>query len=159
MCATVNHSNVSPAHGALVFDDLSQVLPEVRRLRTAHRVTGRWTLAQICRHLADSLNGSIDGFGVNRHRLMRVLFGRLALRRVFDTGSLDPGFTVTERLNPPADSDLDESIDLLERAVARYRAHAGPLRVHPFFGALSRSEWDRLHCIHCAHHLRRVVLD
>ena len=28
-----------------------------------------------------------------------------------------------------------------------------PPAPHPFFGPLTRAEWTRLHCIHCAHHL------
>lgn len=142
---------------APAFGDLGDVLPYVESLCHAHRTTGRWTLGQICRHLADSFDGSIDGFGDNRHRVMRTLFGRAALRRIFATGRLDDGFTVTTRLDPPADAELPESIEALRRAIDRYRAHTGPMHIHPFFGRLTREEWDRLHRIHCAHHLRRVV--
>lgn len=159
MHSSVHHAATPATRRDLTFDDLDRVLAEVRRLRGAHHVTGQWSLAQTCHHLADSLNGSMDGFRVSRHRIMRVLFGRLALRKVFDTGEIDPGFTVTDRLNPPPDADLDDAVERLRAAVERYRAHAGALAVHPFFGKLTRREWDRLHCIHCAHHLRRVVPD
>ncbi len=142
-----------------VFEDLSDALAYVDRLRAHHRTTGNWSLAQICRHLADSVNGSIDGFGVRRHRIMRRFFGRMALRNVFREGVLGDGFTVTESLTPPPDADLEESIEDLRRAIERYRAHIGPVRFHPFFGTLTRPEWDRLHRIHCAHHLRHAVPD
>ena len=34
-----------------------------------------------------------------------------------------------------------------------YQSYADPFPEHPFFGPLSRHDWDRLHRIHCAHHL------
>ncbi len=134
-------------------------MAELERLSHGHRTVGDWTLAQICRHLADSVDGSMDGFGVRHHLIMRRFFGRSALQRVFETDRLGSGFTVTVRLNPPGDCDQVDSTERLRRAISRYRAHRGALHFHPFFGALTRSEWDRLHCIHCAHHLRYAVPD
>lgn len=148
---------VSDTRRALVFNDLAEVLQDVERMRTEHRTIGNWSLAQICKHLADSFNGSIDGFGVDRHWLMRTVVGRSALRRVFQTNSLDTGFTVTERLNPSPDVELDPSITDLSNALDRFTAHTGPLHLHPFFGELDHDEWRRLHCIHCAHHLSFVL--
>lgn len=144
---------------ALHFGELSEILPEVRRLSGGCRPLGRWTLAQTCRHLADSFSGSMDGFGVQEHRLMRTLFGRAALLDVFRTGKIGSGFTVTERLNPPPDVDLDAAIVALDQALRRFESHTGPLHFHPFFGELDRAEWTRLHCIHSAHHLRRLIPD
>ncbi len=134
------------------FSDLAEIVPYAKSLRAGHVPTGRWSLAQICRHLADSFTGSMDGFGVDHHRVMRGLFGRRALKDVFQNG-LSPGFTVTERLNPPPDADFGASVEDLETAIERFQRSDGPLHMHPFFGRLDRSEWERLHLIHCAHHL------
>lgn len=141
----------------LSFTVLAEVMPEVTRLRQGHRAVGNWTLAQTCRHLADSFHGSIDGFRTDRHRIMRTLFGRRALGRVFATHRIDEGFTVTDRLNPPADSDPEESAARLDAALRRFIEHTGPWGIHPFFGRLTGAEWTRLHCIHCAHHLSFVI--
>jgi hypothetical protein len=141
----------------LRFNDLSEVMPEVERLRRSHRTTGRWTLAQVCRHLADSFNGSIDGFGVRNHRVMRWLFGRRALQQVFAGETLGRGFTVTKNLDPPETCDENDCVEALAQAIQRFTDTSGPLHFHPFFGDLTRPEWDRLHRIHCAHHLSFVV--
>jgi hypothetical protein len=141
----------------LVFSGLDDILAEVERLRAGCRMVGRWSLGQICRHLADSFDGSVNGFGVRRHWLMRTVFGRVAIRRVFATGRIDAGFTVTERLNPPESAPLDESVARLAAALDRYRSHDGSMGIHPFFGRLSRAEWDRLHVIHSAHHLSFAI--
>ncbi|MEE9296583.1 MAG: DUF1569 domain-containing protein [Phycisphaerae bacterium] len=158
MSAGPDNSRTVDGRRDLVFADLSEVMPEVERLQAGgHRSTGRWTLAQVCVHLADSFTGSMDGFGVRRHRLMRVLFGRTALRRVFQTDSIDSGFTVTEKLNPPAQPDSEATVKRLASAIDRFQSHTGPLHFHPFFGRLTRPEWDHLHRIHCAHHLSRLI--
>jgi len=140
----------------LHFTNLDQILVEVDLLRAGHHTVGNWSLAQICRHLADSFSGSMDGFGVRNHRVMRFLFGRRALRDALRHG-IAPGFTVTDRLTPPADVVLDETVAELVCAVERYKQFIGPMHFHPFFGNLSRAEWDLLHLVHSAHHLSFAV--
>ena len=147
-----------PQRRSLAFAELSEIMPDVHRMRRGHSTTGNWSLAQICRHLADSFTGSMDGFGVRNHRLMRFLFGRRAVEDVFIHG-LGTGFTVAEKLKPPSNLVLDETVGELGRSIDRYRAHTGPLHFHPFFGRLTPDQWSRLHCIHCAHHLSYVVAD
>lgn len=140
----------------LSFDDLSQVLPEVRRVKVGHRTVGRWTLGQICKHLADGINGSMDGLDLGRHRFKRLFFAKRMLQYTFRYGI--PGdYTVDPNIEPPPGVDLEEAIEELTRAIERYRAHRGPLQAHPLFGKMPRDIWDRLHCIHCAHHLSFVI--
>jgi len=57
------------------------------------------------------------------------------------------------RRAPPAHVELGPAIEELRRAIDRYLGHRGRLRPHPLFGCLSRADWDRLHCVHAAHHL------
>ncbi len=141
---------------SLAFNDLSQVVPEVRGLLNCRRTVGQWTLAQICRHLADTVNASMDGFDMRRHRLKRRLCGKLLLRLTFRYG-IPAGYTVDPALSPPEDADLDQALADLKRAIARYQTHQGRLHPHPLFGRLSRPMWDRLHCFHCGHHLSFAI--
>ncbi len=141
---------------SLSLDNLSQVVAEVELLRDSHRTVGRWSLAQICKHLADSINGSIDGFDLRRHRFKRFFFAKRMLRYTFRYG-IPAGYTVDPNLTPPNNIDLDEAIDQLARAIDRYEQHRGRLEAHPLFGKLPRDMWNRLQCFHCAHHLRFVI--
>lgn len=43
--------------------------------------------------------------------------------------------------------------------IARFAAFAEPLPAHPHLGPMTRDEWGRFHCLHCAHHLSFVVPD
>lgn len=140
----------------LTFRDLGEILPEVRRLIPAHRTVGRWTLAQICRHLADTINGSMDGLDLRRHRFKRFFLSKRLLRWTYQNG-IPPGYTIDPKLTPPPEVILGEALAALERAIERYRSYRGRLCAHPLFGDLSREMWDELHCFHGAHHLSFVI--
>jgi len=122
----------------------------------AHRTVGRWTLAQVCRHLADTITGSMEGFDLRRHRLKRFFLSKRLLRHAYEHG-IPAGYTVDPKLTPPPHVNLDEEAARLERVMERYRSYRGRLRAHPLFGDLSRAKWDQLHCFHGAHHLSFVI--
>ena len=90
----------------LHFSDLPEVLAEANRLALNHRTLGRWTLAQICRHLADTIHGSIDGFDLRRHRFKRLIFRSLLLAYAYRWG-IPKAYTVDPKLNPPEGLRLD----------------------------------------------------
>jgi len=141
----------------LHFDDLSEVLNDVRKMQTLpHRSAGNWTLAQVCKHLTDTIHGSINGLLLSGPRWRRVLFGRRILAWTLKNG-IPPGVTLDSKLTPPPDCEFDVSLRQLERAIERYSAYRGRLQPHPVFGQLNRETWNRLHCFHCAHHLSFIV--
>jgi hypothetical protein len=54
-------------------------MPDVQRLLAGHRTVGRWSLAQICNHLAASITWSVEGFPDRPAPwLVRVTLGNLA---------------------------------------------------------------------------------
>ena len=141
---------------SLRFFDVSQVVPDVLRLRSSHRTLAKWSLAQICKHLADSVNGSINGFGLGRHRFKRFFFRKLLLAYTLRYG-IPRNYLVDPGIEPAKDLELDDAITQLVQAIERYQAHDGPLQAHPLFGKMPRDVWDRIQCIHCAHHLSFVI--
>lgn len=140
----------------LAFSDLAEVISDVRRLRDGHKTLGRWTLAQICTHLAGGINGSIDGLDLSRHRFKRFFFSRTILRYTFRFG-IPADYRVDPGIEPTSDPDPDEAVSDLARAIDRYLSHRGPLQAHPLFGRMRRDVWDRVHRVHCAHHLSFVI--
>src|SRR6516165_9707364 len=44
----------------LRYESFEEVMPDVERLLAGHTTVGRWTLAQICRHLAAILRRHVD---------------------------------------------------------------------------------------------------
>lgn len=140
----------------LAFEDIAEVLPEVERLRGAHRTLGRWTLGQICWHLAQSFHGSLDGFDLRRHRIKRFFLARPMFDYTLRYG-IPRNYTVDPGIHPPGSIEQDEGIDALTDAINRYLGYEGSLKAHPLFGVMDRSRWNRLHCVHTAHHLSFVV--
>jgi len=140
----------------LTFNDVDEIIPDVRTLLAGHRTVGQWTLAQICRHLADSFHGSMDGFDLRHHRVKRFFMAKRMLQHALERG-IPRDYMVNPRLTPPPDPDLDESVSALAAAIDRYAAHAGPLHPHPLFGRMDRPTWNRVHCVHSAHHLRFAI--
>jgi len=140
----------------LSFSSVSEVVPEVRRLTPSHRVVGNWSLGQICDHLARSFLGSMEGFDLSRHRLKRFFIKKRMLEFALNKG-IPIGWTVDSNLTPLPAVALDEAVDALDRAVRRYENHRGRLHPHPLFGNMPRETWDRIHCVHCAHHLSFAV--
>jgi hypothetical protein len=140
---------------ALHFDDVNQVMPEVVLLLHGYSRGGNWTLAQVCRHLALVLQGTVEGWRWRMPWIFRRTVGALVFRRVLASGKMGEGIKLNEQLKLIPESNLDDRVEaeFLHSALRVFMASPGPFPEHPFFGPLTRSQWDRLHAIHCAHHL------
>jgi hypothetical protein len=141
----------------LEFDGLDEVMPEVERLlRDGYTTMGRWSLAQICRHLAATLRRVVDlPASTPVDASQRV--SEEEKRRVFASGTIPEGLPGPPEVMPPEGLDPHAEAEGLRAAIAHYRASPGPAVPHRFFGPLTRDEWDRLQCVHCAHHLGFAV--
>ena len=146
----------NPKRRAIQFETVDQITPEVERLKAAHRLVGNWSLGQVCRHLEASFQGSIRGLDLRNHRIKRFFFAKRMLAQALRSG-IPEGYTVDPGIEPPSNVNENEAMDGLARAIERYRHHQGRLHPHPLFGRLSREMWDRVHCVHSAHHLSFVI--
>jgi hypothetical protein len=141
----------------LSFDTLDRVMPDVDRLLAGHRTVGQWTLGQICNHLASGLIGSVEGFAGQAPWLLRMTLGRVVRRQVLGSGRMAAGLKLPERFQPRPGLDARAEAEALRAALHLYSASLEAPVPHPFFGSMTRDEWTRFHCIHCAHHLSFVL--
>jgi hypothetical protein len=51
---------MTPGRRSLRFHSFDEIVPDVERLVDGHSTVGNWSLAQICRHLADVLRATVD---------------------------------------------------------------------------------------------------
>lgn len=128
-------------------------MPDVERLLGGYSAAGRWGLGQVCRHLAPIIDGSIDGFPKQAPWLVRMVARPVVLPRLLRTERMPEGIRVPARYLPPAGLDDRAEAEALRASLGRSLAHDGPVAPHPFFGPLTRAQWDHVHRIHCAHHL------
>jgi hypothetical protein len=142
----------------LQFKNFAEALTEVDRLhKGGYEKLGQWDLAQTCDHLAYFIEGSLDGATYRVPWLLKVLFGRLVLRRILSQGRMRAGGPTPQKPLPAPGQDEDAAIARLRTAIERLDAHQGELHPSPFFGYLTPQEWRDLHRIHCAHHLGFLV--
>lgn len=133
------------------FDELAA---DVRMLRDAGSdPVGGWTLGQCCAHIRGLFECSMDGFDFKLAFPLRLV-GRLMLKRTIRTRHVPTGAKAPESMLPGESTALDDraEADALLTMIERYRQHTGELHASPFFGAMSREQWDAIHLIHAAHH-------
>ena len=141
----------------LSYASLDEVMPDVECLLAGYETAGRWSLGQICRHLAVALDRTA--------RTAELMRGRglpggpspeqaAARDRFFAVGQVPEGMPLpSARLDPPPGLDDRAEAESLRAAVARLAATPGPFGPHPYLGPLADEDWARFHCVHCAHHL------
>ena len=135
----------------LSFANLDEIMPDVVQLRAGHRTVGQWTLGQILYHLAMS-------FRLTTRKTAPSFSSRpiseTLRRRFFRSARFPDGAEAPHRLLlPPAECIVDDQAKALERGIAKFVTSTGPFPEHPVLGPLDKAEWERFHCIHCAHHL------
>ena len=152
---------MTPGRRSLRFHSFDEIVPDVERLVDGHSTVGNWSLAQICRHLADVLRLSVD-LPAGAISIDPARAGELAdaKRQAFEDGMIPEGMAGPPSLTPP-DGPLDLVAEErgLREAIVHYAASPGPAIDHPFFGPLTKEEWDQAHLIHCSHHLSFAVPD
>jgi hypothetical protein len=140
----------------LRFETLDDVMPDVERLLRGHTTVGHWSLAQICRHLSTVMRRVVDAPASTPQDPSKWL-PEEDKRRVLSSGLLPEGIPAPDAVVPAEAGDEREEAEALRAAIAYFQASDGPVIPHRVFGPLSRDEWHRLSCIHCAHHLSFAV--
>ena len=129
-----------------ILSDAERFLPQTVR------ATGGWTPAQIVQHIADSIEHSIDGYGVRASDDVREK-ARARKPKLLADG-FPPGIQIPDEMShllPDAGVSWNDALANLRRAVQR--AESEPMAAdHPFLGELTADEWLRFHCRHAELH-------
>ncbi|MCB9907373.1 MAG: DUF1569 domain-containing protein [Planctomycetes bacterium] len=119
----------------------------------------QWGKMNVCQMLAHCQYPFKTAFGemVSKRALIGILLGRFAKRKFIDSDApfgknspTDPNFL--DRNANGFEEQRQAVIDLLHRFQT---SGASTKRPHPFFGALTANDWDRLMWKHLDHHLRQ----
>jgi len=140
----------------LRFYSLDEVMPEVGRLLEGHSTVGTWSLAQICWHLATVMRRVVD-LPASTPMDPSQWAPEERKREILESAMIPEGLPAPPEILPAASLDEREEAEALRAAVAHYKASSGPVIPHRIFGPLTKAEWDRLQCIHCAHHLSFAI--
>ncbi len=148
--------NMTPGRRTLRYQSLDEVMPDVERLLVGHTTVGNWSLAQICRHLATVMRRVVDLPASTPHD-PSLWVGEERKREVFESGRLPESLPAPPQVVPTETLDERAEAEGLRAVIAHYKASNGPVIPHRIFGPLTKAEWDRIQCIHCAHHLSFAV--
>ena len=132
-------------------------MPDVDRLLEGHTTVGKWTLGQICNHLTGAVTSTVDGFRFKAPWIIRKTVGPLLVRRILKKSRFPEGAPLPKKYQPKPGHDDRAEAEALRAAIRLLAAHTGEYAAHPLGGKLSGPEWERFHCIHCAHHLSFVL--
>ncbi|QDT63193.1 DUF1569 domain-containing protein [Calycomorphotria hydatis] len=142
---------------ALEFANYGEVVDEIERLeQQGYRQTGNWNLSQVCEHLNWLMAQSLDGFSVKVSWLVRVMIGRPMLFRAMKTGRMPKKLPTLPEAIPKSEPDDQSKIAAAKESLCRLQ-QATELHPSPLAGKLTLEQWERLHCVHAAHHLGFLV--
>ncbi len=146
---------MAAAHRNLYFNSLDDALEELASLERFRAVdtTGIWSYYQVLTHLADYLESSMNNFSWMQPLSMRRTIGRANFHKLKQAGKMDPGLANPSTPKVREEGDEKAALQRLRRMIEEYRKFTGEHPEHPFYGLLTREDWDFLHRIHMAHHL------
>lgn len=151
---------MTPGRRSLQFSSTDEIIAEVERLRGGCKTVGAWSPAQIYGHLASVIEAILKAPApAPGTPPPPTLFSPEKRDEVFASGMLPEGVPQPDWLAGFQPQGEQEEADRLCAALRAFGASAGPVGHHRYFGALSKEQWDRLNCIHCAHHLSFAIPD
>lgn len=142
----------------LQFDTLDNMLADVEQLNKGQvKAIGNWSPGQVLGHLTIVMTSSMDGFK-NRPPWFIRLLGKVMKRRML-TRPMSAGFNLPPRPLEelwPGPTEWADAVMRFREAVQRLKTEEKRVP-SPFMGAMTRAEWDQLHCRHAALHLSFLV--
>ena len=151
---TVNTRKVQNRR-SIRYASLSDLLSDAEKLAASGaRTLGNWSFGQILKHLAMSIDSSIDGTGFTLPAPARWLMS-LLMKKKFLTQPIPAGFKSVSQFIPN-ETSVEEGLTLLRTAIKRQQREPNRA-LHPAFGNLSNAEWDAFNLRHSEMHMSFVV--
>lgn len=139
----------------LHFENLESAIAHAKSLQNSgYEQLGNWSLGQICNHLAQTVNLSVNGFPLRLPSpiaavLRWAFFNLPGVPRVMGSIRLP----TSRDLSQKAPCDDQAGIDRLIRATERLTAPDAKLKANPLLGKLTLPQWQRFHGWHAERHL------
>jgi hypothetical protein len=147
-----------PERRELSFERLEQVMPEVDRLLDGgYDRAGQWSLGQICQHLSRTFRSTIEPEPRGAPRVIRATLGSWLFRHMVRTGRMKSGVPGPRGFMPDTAVEDRAGAEELRDMIPQFLERLPQTFDHPFFGRVSRDDFLRLQCVHCAHHLSYAI--
>jgi Protein of unknown function (DUF1569) len=148
----------TPHRRHLDFKTWPDLLADVDHLRQAHYDrAGNWDLSQTLDHIGEGLRTALHG---NEHRgpwIVRRVVGPLILKRILSQRRMKAGIKVPQWWLPGPSHDESAAVDQFRSEVGAFQGLATAPFPHPFFGQLTKQQWNDLVLVHAGHHLSFLI--
>jgi Protein of unknown function (DUF1569) len=142
----------------LDFKSWPELLTDVEHLRQAHydRV-GNWDLSQTLEHVGEGIRVAMRGTKHQGAWIIRRVIGPLILKRILSQRRMKAGIKVPEWWLPGPSHDESAAVDQFHTEAAAFQGMTTTPFPHPFFGPLTKQQWNDLILVHAAHHLSFLI--
>jgi len=151
----------NPRRRELRLDNFEVVLAEVDHLRdVGYHQVGRWSLGQMCEHLAEFMRQSREGFVDPAPAYMPVvgpMMRLMFLGKILKGEPIKMRTPTSKSLLPSEWIDDEKTIDKFHTEVDRINLPEATFVPSPVFGKLTPDQWRQVHLWHCQHHLSFLV--
>lgn len=139
----------------LSFDSLPEVAAEIERLRSGgYTPLVNWNLTQCCEHLDKTMQAGMEGSIKPMPWILRATVFRAMTEVILATGKMPGGAPAPPEIVPAEHADDDPAvIDACLATIDRAASVPEPLPTHMFSTGMTVPKWQRLMCVHAAHHL------
>ena len=138
------------------FDDLRIAVDQLAAGNV--KMLGNWSLAQVFKHLAASLNATIDGSSIKASFFLRLMAP--LMKKKFIYRGIPAGFKIPKEAQaqflPSNAVETADALDQLQAAIERVQS-ADTIAPHPLFGNLSKEELEQFQLRHAELHLSFAV--
>ena len=142
----------------LDFKSWPETLTDIDHLRrVGYDRAGNWDLSQIVEHVGEGLRTALRGTNHRAAWIIRKLLGPIVLRRILRQRRMKAGIKVPQWWLPGPTHDESAAIDGFRADLSAFQEMTTDPFPHPFFGAITRQQWNDLALIHAAHHLSFLV--
>jgi hypothetical protein len=142
----------------LDFKSWQEALADIDRLRRAgYKRAGNWDLSQTVEHLGEGLRTALRGTNHRANWIIRKILGPIVLQRILRQRRMKAGIKVPQWWLPGPSHDESAAIEQLHSEVSAFQQMTTPPCPHPFFGPLTKQQWNELALIHAAHHLSFLI--
>jgi Protein of unknown function (DUF1569) len=142
----------------LDFKTWPDLLADIDHLHRAHYDRlGNWDLSQILEHVGEGLRTALHAIDHRANWIIRKFIGPMILERILRQRRMKAGIKVPQWWLPGPGHDESAAVEQFRSEAAAFQAMTTPPFPHPFFGPLTKQQWNDLVLIHAAHHLGFLI--
>lgn len=120
--------------------------------------TGEWSAFQVFRHLAQSIQYSMDGFPEHKPEWFQNTVGQWAFSAFAMKGAMHHDLSEPIPGEPrwEVEGDVQSALLHLDTTLRMFAVYEGPLQPHFAYGTLAKQDYIAAHVMHLNNHLSQI---